>query len=164
MKNAGVSTELLKLLNQALARELQVCVQYMLQHAIGAGQSAPAAGKTPAAQRERFVATHASFWLPGASLKKVAITEMTHAEAIAERITTLGKEPTTQPDPITIGEGAQGMLEIDRQAEQGAIELYGRIIALAGTEQDDVTLKLFQRVLADEQKHHRLFSELLGKD
>lgn len=162
MKNEGVSTERLALLNQAIAREIQVCVQYMLQHATGAGQSAALPGNGLAARQAKFVASHASVWLPGASLKKVAISEMRHAEAIAERVTALGGEPTTQPDPITIGKGAQGMLEIDREAEREAIELYGRIIALAETERDEATMTLFQRILADEQRHHRLFSELLA--
>lgn len=163
MKNDAASTELLNLLNQAIARELQVCIQYMLQHAVGAGQGSAVSGRTPSAEQSKFVASHASVWLPGSSLKKIAITEMRHCEAIAERVTLLGGEPTTQPDAVTIGKATKEMLENDREQERGAIELYRRIIDLAGKEHDDVTMSLFQRILSDEEKHHRTFSDLLGR-
>jgi bacterioferritin len=162
MKNEATSSDLVNLLNKAIARELQVSIQYMFQHAIGAGQEAVASGKTLAAKQNKFIASH-SFWLPGASLKKIAIAEMRHAEAIAERVVLLGGEPTTQPDAITIGNTAQAMLEDDRQQERGAIELYGQIIDVAGQQRDDVTKALFQQILSDEEKHHRVFSELLGE-
>jgi bacterioferritin len=162
MKNEAASDELISLLNQAIARELQVCVQYMLQHAVGAGQWSAVSGKTPAAIQAKFVASHSLYFLPGATLKKIAITEMRHAEAIAERVTLLGGEPTTQPAAITLGKSANEMLENDRGQEQGAIQLYRQIIDLAGREHDDVTAGLFQGILADEEKHHRTFSDLLA--
>jgi len=162
MKNEATASELLNLLNSAIARELQVCKQYMLQHAIGSGQESAVPGKTPRAEQTRFVASHSPYWLPGASLKKIAITEMTHAEAIAERVVLLGGEPTTQPEAITIGKTASEMLENDREQERRAIELYRQIIGVAGKEHDDVTNKLFQQILSDEEKHHRVFSDLLG--
>ena len=164
MEHPETSSELLALLNQAVARELQVSVQYMLQHAIEAGHGSPAAGKTTAARQTRFVASHSSYFLPGATLKKIAIAEMRHAEAIAERIILLGGEPPTQPAGIVIGNTVVEMLENDREEERGAIRLYGQVIDVAAKGHDDVTRDLFQRILADEQRHHRVFSDLLGKD
>jgi len=164
MRNKTASSDLLNLLNKAIARELQVSIQYMFQHAIGAGQGSAVSGKTPSAEQIKFVASHSSFWFPGSSLKKIAITEMRHAEAIAERVVLLGGEPTTQPDAVTIGKTAKEMLENDREQERRAIELYGQIIDLAGKEHDDVTIKMFRQILSDEEKHHRTFSNLLGKD
>ena len=164
MKNEAVSLGLVDLLNRAIARELQVSIQYMFQHAIGASQWPAVSGKTSAAKRAKFVASHALYFLPGQTLKKVAITEMRHAEAIAERVILLGGEATTEPDPITIGKTAEEMLEMDREQESGAIELYGEIIGAAERKQDGVTLRLFQRILADEEAHHRVFSDLLGRD
>ncbi len=163
MKHEAVSTELMTLLNQALARELQVSVQYMLQHAMGAGQWSAVSGKTAASVQAKFIASHASVYLPGSSLKKTAITEMRHAEGIAERITLLGGEPTTQPAPITLDKGAKEMLENDVEQERGAIDLYRRIIDVAGKDNDAVTRGLFQSILADEEKHHRVFSALLAR-
>jgi bacterioferritin len=163
MSNQVASSDLIDLLNQALARELQVSIQYMLQHAIGAGQWSPVAGKTLAARQSKFVATHRPYWLPGVSLKKIAITEMQHAEAISERIVRLGAEPTTQPDAITIGKTAVEMLENDQEQERQAVELYRHIIDVAERERDDLTLMMFRRILLDEEKHHRTFSDLLGE-
>ena len=163
MENEAASSELMNLLNDAMARELQVSIQYMLQHAIGSGQVSAVSGKTPRSEQSKFVASHSPVWLPGASLKKIAITEMTHAEAIAERVVLLGGEPTTQPEAITIGKTTREMLENDREQERRAIELYRQIIGVAGKEDDDATTKLFQQILSDEEKHHRVFSDLLGE-
>ena len=132
MEGILASSDLLALLNEAIARELQVCIQYMFQHAIGASQEASVSGKTPADKQRQFVASHSPYWLPGPTLKKIAIAEMRHAEAIAERVVLLGGEPTTQSAAITIGKTRAEMLESDREQERQAIELYGHIIDVAG--------------------------------
>jgi bacterioferritin len=163
MEKDVTSLEVVALLNTALARELQVCVQYMLQHAIGAGRGV-ARRSGPPNDKSRFVASHAPYFLPGSTLKKIAITEMRHAEAIAERVVLLGGEPTTQPAAITVGGSAKEMLEIDRTAEEAAIDLYTHIISVARGAADDVTARLFQKILADEQKHRRTFADLLRGD
>ena len=164
MGNRGASPELLTLLNKAVARELQVTIQYMFQHTIGAGQEPAASGKTLAAKQIDFVGTHWPIFLWGSSLRKVAITEMRHAEAIAERVVYLGGEPTTQPDAVTIGVTAVEMLETDREAERGAIELYKRIVEAARTEHDDDTADMCAGILSEEEHHYRQFSELLGAE
>ena len=164
MGNEGASPELLDLLNRAIARELQVTIQYMFQHSIGSVQWSGVSGRTLSARQSKFVASHRMIYFPGWTLRKVAITEMRHAEAIAERVVVLGAEPTTEPDPVTIGKTAQEMIASDREQERGAIELYRQIIEVAGRERDDVTKDLFQRILSEEEDHHRVFSELLGED
>ena len=156
------TSELVNLLNQAIARELQVSIQYMFQHSMGAGLEALASGRTQAARRIKFVATRWPYFLPGESLKKTAITEMRHAEAIAEQVVRLGGEPTTQPAPITLGESAEEMLEIDREQERGAIRLYKQIIDVADRAHDGAIKSLFQRILAEEEKHYQIFSDLLA--
>jgi bacterioferritin len=160
MEKDAISVEVVPLLNTALARELQVCVQYMLQHAIGAGREVAHRGGPPDGH-SRFVASHALYFLPGSTLKKIAITEMRHAEAIAERVVLLGGEPTTQPAAITIGDSAKEMLEIDRTAEEAAIDLYTRIIGVARDAADATTVRLFEKILVDEQRHRRAFANLL---
>jgi len=162
MTHGATDSELLQLLQQAVAREVHVSVQYMLQHGVGAGRALAAAGQAPTEQ-SKFVASHALLWLPGATLKKTAITEMRHAEAIVERLILLGGEAPTERDAIIIGRTAQEALEADLEEERVAIELYTQIIDLAGKEHDEATRKLFQSILADERRHHRTFSMLLGK-
>lgn len=162
MKKEAVPSNLVDLLNQALARELQVTVQYMLQHAVGASQGLAGTAQPPLDKQSKFVASHSLYFLPGATLKKIAITEMRHAEAISERIVTLGGTPTTLPAKITLDKTAKAMLESDREQERGAIELYRSIIASAETEHDDITATLFKSILKDEENHYRLFNDLLA--
>jgi bacterioferritin len=163
MDNGATSSELVSLLNEALARELQVCVQYMLQHAIGAGRRRAPYGGTSSDRQGSFIASHALYFLPGPRLKKIAITEMRHAEAIAERVVLLGGEPTAQPAAITIGDTAKQMLQIDTAAEQMAIDLYRHITSVARSASDEATARLFERILSDEEQHHRVFAGLLGE-
>ena len=144
MINETNSSDIVNLLNKAIARELQVSIQYMLQHSIAAGQVLAVSGKTHTDKQSKFVASHSLVFLPGSSLKKIAIIEMRHAEAIVERIVFLGGEPTTQPDAININKTTKEMLENNLEQERGAIELYRQIIDIARKERDDVTLSLFQ--------------------
>jgi len=164
MDDQGASSDLLNLLNQALARELQVCIQYMIQHAIGAAREPAPSGKSPVASRARFIGSHSLYWLPGVTLKKIAIAEMRHAESIAERIVHLGGEPTTAASDISLGQAAREMLQLDREEERGAIALYQRIIAVAQAQCDEETARLFQEILSQEEKHHQAFSDLVGQE
>ncbi len=134
------SKELLDMLNKAIARELQVAIQYMWQHVQWVGI------KGFAVKDE---------------LKKISITEMKHADAIAERLNYLGGKPTTKPEPINVGETLKEMIEQDKKDEQGAIKLYKQIIEIARNEGDEVTRKLFESILTDEEQHHDTFSNLL---
>lgn len=161
MNTTPATPQLLGLLNQALARELQVSIQYMLQHAIGTAQQLVGTNNALSVKQGKFVGSNALYFFPGMNLKKIAITEMRHAEAIAERIVILGGEPTTQPRQITIDSTIYAMLENDREQEVGAVELYKKIIEFAERENDEVTKNLFVRILKDEEKHHQTFSDLL---
>jgi bacterioferritin len=140
MKKPKASKQLMELLNKAIAREIQVSVQYMWQHILWSGVKAFAVKD---------------------ELKSIAIAEMKHAEAIAERLNYLGGTPTTKPEPITVGGSLKEMIKQDQRDEEGAIELYRKIIAVARAEDDDVTRRLFQQILADEEEHHDFFSTLL---
>jgi bacterioferritin len=140
MDNKRASEELLSALNDAIARELQVSIQYMWQHILCKGV------KGFAVKDE---------------LKSIAITEMKHAEAIAGRLAYLGEKPTTKPAPIFVGETLKEMIEQDKRDEEGAIELYKEIIGLARKEGDEVTDKLFREILSDEEEHHDTFTSLL---
>jgi bacterioferritin len=132
--------ELMDLLNQAIAREIQVSVQYMWQHVLWKGI------KGFAVKEE---------------LKKIAIQEMKHAEAVAERLNYLGGIPTTKPSPIFVGNTLKEMLEQDKKDEEDAIVLYKKIIEVARKEGDEVTNRLFREILSEEEDHHDTFTTLL---
>jgi bacterioferritin len=163
MQDKGGSLELISLLNRGVAREMGVSIQYMLQHSIwNAKESAKPAGVMNSKQSQ-FIRDRSAAWLPGLTLnlKAIAVTEMRHAGDIAERIVQLGGEPTTHPDEVSPGRTPKEMIELDREREHSAIELYQKIIGLAKQEGDEITLNLFQRILAEEEEHHKVFSELL---
>ena len=143
MASKKPSAELLDLLNQAIAREIQVSVQYMWQHVLWKGVKGYAV-------KDAF--------------KVTAISEMKHAEAIAERLNYLGGIPTTKPTPIFIGTTLNQMIESDKKAEEEAISMYKKIILVARKEGDETTESLFKKILSDEEEHHDLFSSLLEKD
>ncbi len=134
------SKKLVDKLNEAIARELQVSIQYMWQHVMVIGINAESVGGV---------------------FKKIAIVEMKHAEEIAERLRYLGGMPTTKPSPIEVGETLKEMLDVDVKAELGAIDLYREIIRLAEKEGDVTTKRLFEEILSAEEDHHNTFSTLL---
>ena len=135
-----VSEKLKGMLNQAIAREIQVSIQYMWQHV-------QVVGVKGIAVQDQF--------------KQTAITEMKHAEAIAERLWYLTGAPTTKPAPIIVGESLKQFLELDIKAEEEAITMYKQIIELAQKERDVTTAFLFEGILQDEEAHHDLFTTML---
>jgi bacterioferritin len=134
------SKKLLGLLNDAIARELQVAIQYMWQHVQWSGV------KGFAVQEE---------------LKKIGITEMKHAETIAERLFYLGDIPTTKPSPIFVGKTLKEMIKRDIEDELNAIKLYKQIIQVATAEKDVTTAFIFKEILEDEEEHHDTFTTMI---
>ena len=134
------SDELKALLDAAVAREIQVSIQYMWQHVQVMGVKAVAV-------QDKF--------------KETAIAEMKHAEKIAERLWYLGGTPTTKPTQITVGKTLKEFLELDTQAEVEAVEMYRKIIQLATKEGDVTTAFMFKEILEDEEEHHDLFTTML---
>jgi len=143
MPKQKTSPELLDLLNQAIAREIQVSVQYMWQHVLWKGVRAYAV-------KDAF--------------KKIAIQEMKHAEAIAERLNYLGGTPTTKPTPIFIGSTLEEMLSTDLKDEEGAIVMYRKVIGAAMKLGDETTAQMFRDILKEEEEHHDVFGSLLEKE
>jgi bacterioferritin len=136
------SKKLMNLLNRGIAREIQVSIQYMWQHVLVTGVES-------AAVEDIF--------------KEIAITEMKHAEEIAERLAYLGGTPTTKPDPIFVGGSLKEMLQTDVKAEEEAIALYKQTIKVADEEGDITTRRLFEEILGEEEEHHDTFTTLLEK-
>ena len=134
------SQKLLDVLNQSIARELQVSIQYMWHHVMAVGLEAPAV-------RDIF--------------RDIAIQEMKHAELFAERLDYLGGVPTTKPEPIMEGGSLKQMIQDDLKAEEEAIVLYREGIRLSIEDQDPVTRLLFEEILEAEEDHHKTFGDLL---
>jgi bacterioferritin len=135
-----VSDKLKKMINDAIAREIAVTIQYMWQHVQVIGV--------------KGIAVQNQF-------RQTAIAEMKHAEAIAERLWYLEGIPTTQPSPIRVGTSLKEFIELDAQAEQETIQFYKTIIELAQQEGDVTTAFIFKEILGDEEEHHDLFTTML---
>jgi bacterioferritin len=127
------------MLNKAIAREMQVAVQYMWQHVQWIGV------KGFAVRDE---------------LQSIAVEEMKHAEKIAERLFYLGGTPTTKPDPINVGKTLKEMIKQDIKDEKIAIEMYKQIIEMAQKEGDVTTAFIFKQILEQEEDHHDTFTTL----
>jgi bacterioferritin len=135
-----VSSKLKEMLNDAIAREIAVAIQYMWQHVQVLGVKAVAV-------QDKF--------------KDTGITEMKHAETIAERLWYLEGTPTTKPKPINVGGSLKEFLELDTKAEEEAIIFYKQIIEQAEKEGDVTTAFIFREILEDEEEHHDLFTTML---
>ena len=135
-----VSAKLKEMLNNAIAREIQVSIQYMWQHV-------QVVGVKGIAVQDQF--------------QKTAVAEMKHAEKIAERLWYLEGTPTTKPAPIKVGESLKEFLELDVKAEEEAITMYKEIIETAQKEGDVTTAFIFKEILEDEEEHHDLFTTML---
>ena len=135
-----VSETIVDFLNKAIARELQVSIQYMWQHV-------QVTGTDGAIVEDIF--------------RKTAIAEMKHAERLAERLDYLNGVPTTAPEPIFVGGSLIEMIRQDEQDEEEAIELYKEAIQAAAKEGDYTTRRMLEEILADEETHINTFGKLL---
>jgi len=127
------------MLNGAIAREIQVSIQYMWQHVQWMGV-------------DHFAISD--------KFQEIAVEEMKHAEKIAERLWYLGGVPTTKPTPINVGGSLWEMVDNDIKAELEAIEMYKKIENLADAEKDPTTRFIFESILEDEEDHHDFFTSL----
>jgi bacterioferritin len=133
------SEKLKNLMNEGLASELQVSIQYMWQHVQWMG---------------------VEHYSVSSEFKTIAIQEMKHAEMIAERLFYLGGTPTTKPATIEVGGELWEMVDNDINAEEFAIKLYKEIIQVANEEGDPTTRIIFENILKDEEEHHDFYTSL----
>jgi bacterioferritin len=143
------------LLNQAVSRELQVSVQYILQHT-----------KMEKLIRkvipENILLDKTTYEAMGKFLREFAIQEMKHASAIMERIYYLGGEATTKAGKPIVGNALSEFARNGVKAEEEALVLYRKIIDAAGKNGDWETRELFEKIYADEEVHLFKFQEYVN--
>ena len=128
-----MNEKIIELLNKARARELTAIVQYMHQH---------------------YKLEDTDFGKLAKKMKQIAIVEMKHAEALAERILFLGGVPSAKLESeIVKNQTIPEMLATNEKLEQGAIDLYNEAAAVCAQERDQVTKELFDKLVADETDH-----------
>ncbi len=147
-----VTPEYINLLNQAVSREIQVSIQYMLQHA-----------KMEKLIRkvipENILLEKTTYDAVGKFLKEFAIQEMKHAATIMERIYYLGGSATTKADKPKIGNSLSEFAKNGVKAEEEALVLYRKIIDAAGKIDDWETREVFEKIYGEEEQHLFKFQE-----
>jgi bacterioferritin len=150
--SAKVTYNYVSLLNQAVSREIQVSIQYMLQHT-----------KMEKLIRkvipENILLDKTTYDAVGKFLKEIAIQEMKHAAAIMERIYYLGGAATTKSGKPTIGNSLSEFTRNGVKAEEEALVLYRKIIEAAGKIGDWETRELFEKIYGEEEEHLFKFQE-----
>ena len=142
----------INLLNQAVSREIQVSLQYMLQHA----------KMEKLIQKcipENILLDKTTFEAVGKFLREIAIEEMKHAADIMERIYYIGGEATTKSDSVTVGNSLSEFAKLGVKAEEEALVLYRKIIEASGKNGDWETREIFEKIYAAEEKHMFKFQE-----
>ena len=144
MADHYADANLIDMLNDLRAREFAVVMQYMRQH---------------------YTVTGPDGMLHADTFKGVAITEMKHAESLAERIEYLGGKATTKPEKFESEfSGLKEMAKSDFSAESDAVMRYKAAIKVAEAHGDPTTRGLLESILADEEDHLKTFSDMLGGD
>jgi len=149
------TSEYFELLNKAVSREIQVSIQYMLQHA-----------KMEKLIRkiipENILLDKTTYEAVGKFLREIAIQEMKHAAAIMERIYYLGGSATTKGDKPTIGNSLSEFAKLGMKAEEEALMMYRKIIDAAGNIGDWETRELFEKIYGEEEQHLFKFQEYVN--
>lgn len=147
-----MTPEYITLLNQAVSREIQVSIQYMLQHA-----------KMEKLLRkiipENILLDKTTYDAVGKFLREFAIQEMKHAATIMERIYYLGGSATTKASKPIIGNSLSEFAKNGVKAEEEALMLYRKIIDAAGKIEDWETREVFEKIYGEEEKHLFKFQE-----
>ena len=127
----------ISLLNQGVSRELQVSVQYILQHT-----------KMEKLLRkvipENILLDKTTYETMGEFLKEFAIQEMKHAAAIMERIYYLGGEATTKAGKPIVGNTLSEFAKNGAKAEEEALVLYRKVMEAAMKHGDWETHEIFE--------------------
>lgn len=140
-------SEVLRLLNQALATEIVCVLRYRRHHFMARGIHAKAVA-------DEFL-VHSN-------------EEQLHADQLAARIMQLGGEPDFSPDSLSArshaeyvaGNSLADMIREDLVAERIAIDSYRELIQYLD-EQDPTTSHLLKGILAVEEQHADELADLL---
>jgi len=132
--------KVINLLNEARSRELTAINQYMIHH---------------------YELEDKDFGKLALKIKDIALTEMKHAEKLAERILFLKGEPTSKPDATPKkGQEILEMLATDMALEAQAVKMYNEAAVLCVSERDQKSKDLFEELLFDEEKHIHFFENI----
>jgi bacterioferritin len=94
-------------------------------------------------------------------MKLIAIDEMRHAEAFAERVKELGGEPTTElAGKVQKGQKVEAVFPFDANLEDFTIDTYNAFLRVCRDNGDSMSVKLFEEIIDDEQLHFNYFANI----
>jgi bacterioferritin len=129
----------IELLNGVVADELSAIHQYMYFH---------------------FHCDDQGYDLLAGLFKKTSIDEMLHVEVAAERILFLGGDvemkPAQEVQKIT---DVREMLVMARKMEEESVQEYNEWANLASQNNDAATRKIFEELVADEERHYDQYDQ-----
>lgn len=130
----------IEVLNQARKMELHAIVQYMNQH---------------------YGLDDMDYGELAGNIKLIAIDEMKHAEAFAERIKELGGEPVTdRAAEVVSGQPVEKIFPFDSGLEDDTIDKYNQFQKVCFDSGDSISAKLFERIIDEEQIHMNYFDDI----
>jgi bacterioferritin len=132
--------KVIEALNKARAMELTAISQYMNQH---------------------YNLDDMDYGELAAKVKLIAIDEMRHAEAFAERIKELGGEPTSDLDQkVEKGQAVETIFPFDADLEDDTIDIYNQFLLVCRENGDSVSMKIFEQIIDEEQLHYNYFDNI----
>jgi bacterioferritin len=141
---AAVSREeLVRLLNEDLAREYQAIIAYVVY------------SQTMKGAKYKAIADE---------LKKHAGEELEHAIKIAKQIDYLNGTPVVAPKPVKLSDQAEDMLKFDLQNEEETIRAYRERIRQAEALGEFAMSEVLREIIAQEQEHLTDLADALGID
>jgi bacterioferritin len=135
--------ELIKQLNEDLAREYQAIISYVIYSQVLKG---------------------AEFMNIAGELEKHATEELSHALIISNQIDYLGGMPVSAPKPVRTSEKAREMLRFDLENEKETIRNYRERIRQCETLGEYAIAEHIREILLDEQDHLIALATALGED
>jgi bacterioferritin len=135
--------ELIKLLNEDLAREYQAIISYVIYSQVLKG---------------------AEYMSIAGELEKHAGEELHHALVISNQIDYLGGMPTAAPKTVRTSEKATEMLRFDLENERETIRNYRERVRQCEQLGEFAIAEHIREILVDEQDHLIALATALGED
>ncbi|MDR1483866.1 MAG: hypothetical protein LBT09_03485 [Planctomycetaceae bacterium] len=133
--------KVIRILNEARSMELYGISQYMNHH---------------------YGLDDADYGKLAKEMKRIAIDEMKHAEAFAERIKDIDstREPITEiKGTIIKGQKVDTIYNANKNAEDETIRTYSEFARICRENNDVVSATLFEKIAVEEQEHLNYFDD-----
>jgi len=135
--------ELIKLLNEDLAREYQAIIAYVVYSQVLKG---------------------AAFMAIASELEVHAKEELDHALIIAKQIDYLGGTPAVTPKPVKMSDSAEALLRFDLENETETIRHYRTRVRQCEALGEYAMAEHIREILKAEQEHQIDLATALGED